>query len=320
MNDIAERYMRFARVEAAGRSPLYETLARHVAKSPGTLAFLERLPRHRQQPNLLFAALRLVAGTPESVAEFDHVIDEHAKPIAEVMLTRTTQTYEPGRCAVLLPSLAQIKGPIALIEVGASAGLCLLPDFYGYDWGPQRILPPARLSANAPVFQCNASEGTPLPVRQPEIVWRAGLDLNPLQMSNDDDVAWLETLVWPEHQERLSRLRKAIQIARTELPIVIAGDLRQDLPMLIAEAPRDAAIVVFHTAVLNYVTEQSDRDDFAAGMIDDSRVIWLSNEAPRTFSRFASAAGPVYENMFLLAVDGRPVAWTGPHGQEIGWL
>lgn len=320
MDAIAERYQRFARAEAAGRSALYETLARHVAESPDTLAFLDNLPRDRQQPNLFFAALRLVAGTPASVGEFDHAIDQHGAAIAEVMLTRTTQTNEPGRCAVLLPALARMRGQLALIEVGASAGLCLLPDFYGYDWGREKLMPPAQHAATAPLFHCTASENTPLPDRLPEIVWRAGLDLNPLDMSNDKDLAWLETLVWPEHHERLTRLRKAIGIARTKRPRVEAGDLREDLPALIAEAPKDVTIVVFHTAVLSYVPEQKDRDTFAAGMIENTRVIWLSNESPRTFPRFTAAAGPAHEDLFLLAENGCPVAWTGPHGQEIRWI
>lgn len=320
MEAIAERYLRFAREEAAGRSVLYEAMARHVAGSPAALAFLSRLPRDRQQPNLLFAALRLIAGTPASVKEFDHAVEEHTDAIAEVMLTRTTQTNEPGRCAVLLPSLARIEGPLDLLEVGASAGLCLLPDFYGYDWGRNRLAPPARSGLDAPLFQCHVTHNTPLPVRHPEIVWRAGLDLNPLDVSNDEDVAWLETLVWPEHHERLARLRKALGIVRAERPRIVAGDLRQDVHALIAEAPGDATVVVFHTAVLSYVADQSDRDAFGAAMADDPRVTWLSNESPRTFPRFAEAAAPVPEDMFLLAVEGRPRAWTGPHGQEIRWI
>lgn len=320
MSTIAERYRRFALTEAAGRSALYEMLAKHVAASPATLAFLDRLPRDRQQPNLLFAALRLVAGTPASAAEFDNAINEHSEAISEVMLTRTTQTNEPGRCAALLPVLARIEGPLALIEVGASAGLCLLPDAYGYDWQGRSLTPPPRFSTIAPIFDCKASENTPLPDRHPEIVWRAGLDLHPLDASNDEDVAWLETLIWPEHHERLACLRKAVQIAQIERPSVMAGDLRRDLAALIAEAPRDATVVVFHTAVLSYVAEQNDRDTFAAQMLDDPRVIWLSNEGPRTFPQFIKAAGPVHENMFLLAADGKPLAWTGPHGQRIHWI
>ncbi|MFN6056865.1 MAG: DUF2332 domain-containing protein [Paracoccaceae bacterium] len=319
MNAIAERYRRFAREEAAGRSGAYESLAKWVAESSVALAFLDRHPPERQQPNLLFAALRHVAGTPLSAKELDHAIDAHAEAIAEVMNARTTQTNEPGRCAALLPALARIEGPLALIEVGASAGLCLLPDAYGYDWGASKLAPPAWSRAIAPVFLCRASENTPLPVRHPEIVWRAGLDLNPLNVSNDEDVAWLETLVWPEHQERLAHLRQAIGIARVECPRVVAGDLRRDLPALIAEAPGDATLVVFHTAVLSYVGDPGERDAFADRMINDPKVIWLSNESPRTFPRIAEIARPVYEDMFLMAVDGQPLAWTGPHGQEVRW-
>lgn len=320
MNAIALRYQRFAREEAAGRSAAYETLAKRVADSPIALAFLDRLPAERQQPNLFFAALRLVAGTPSSVEELEHTIAAHAGEVAGIMRTRTTQTNEPGRCAALLPSLARIEGPIALIEVGASAGLCLLPDAYGYDWGWQELAPPPQYGLAAPVFPCRASENTPLAARHPEIVWRAGLDLNPLDVSNVEDVKWLETLVWPEHDERLHRLRKAVRIAQAERPRIVAGDLRKDLPRLIAEAPSDASVVVFHTAVLSYVAAQSEREAFANAMTDNPRVTWLSNEGPRIFPHFANTAGPVLKNMFLLSVDGQPTAWTGPHGQAISWI
>jgi hypothetical protein len=97
MERIAERYRRFARVEAQGYSPLYEMLVLHVAQAPQALGFLMRLPRERQRPNLLFAAMRLVTGTPASIQDFDGALHEHADAIAEVMLTRTTQTNEPGR-------------------------------------------------------------------------------------------------------------------------------------------------------------------------------------------------------------------------------
>ncbi|MCX8996728.1 DUF2332 domain-containing protein [Rhizobiaceae bacterium BDR2-2] len=319
MNSIAERYRRFARVEAAGRSPLYETLAKHVAGTQHALTFLSRLPRDRQQPNLLFAALRHVCGTPMSITEFDEALGEHAQAIAEVMVTRTTQTNEPGRCAAFLPSLCQMQGPLALIEVGASAGLCLLPDAYGYDWERQQLAPPSQFGAIAPVFHCHASENAPLPLQHPEIVWRAGLDLNPLDLSNHEDVAWLENLIWPEHHERFARLRAAVQVARKNRPRVVAGDLRQDLSGLIAEAPSDATVVVFHTAVLSYIADQNDRDAFARSMIDTG-VVWLSNESPGVFPEFAEKAGPIRENMFLLNINGQPVAWTGPHGQELQWL
>jgi hypothetical protein len=320
MDEIAQRYRDFAAGEAAGRSTLYETLARHVAASPGALAFLRHLPAERQQPNLLFAALRLVAGTPASVAAFDYAICDQAGTIANLMLTHVTQTNEPGRCAALLPVLARIKGPLALIEVGASAGLCLLPDAYGYDWSGHRLEPPAGDGPAAPVFTCDASNDTPLPDQHPEIVWRIGLDLNPLDVSNDEDVAWLEALVWPEHQDRLARLRAAIAVAKARRPLIVAGDLRHDLPGLIAEAPRGATLVVFHTAVLTYLADHRDRDAFAATMIREQGIVWISNEGPRVFPGLAPAAPPPRKGMFLLSVNGLPQAWTEPHGGAMHWI
>lgn len=319
MNAIAERYRRFARVEAQGRSRLYEAFANHVAETLDALAFLGRLPRDRQQPNLLFAALRLVAGTPASVKEFDIALGEHGEAIIDVMLTRTTQTNEPGRCAALLPVFSQIEGPLALIEVGASAGLCLLPDFYSYDWDRAQLSPALRHEGNAPVLRCRVSDDVPLPGRYPEIIWRAGLDLNPLDVSKLDDRDWLEHLVWPEQADRLANLRAAIQIAQRERPLVVAGDLNDGLADLIAQAPRGATVVVFHTAVLNYVAEQAARDRFADSMIA-SEAIWVSNESPRVFPQFAEKAKVLHEDMFLLTVDGKPSAWTGPHGQEVRWI
>lgn len=41
------------------------------------------------------------------------------------------------------------------------------------------------------------------------MAWRAGLGLNPLDVTEPADVAWLEALVWPEHHHRRDRLRAA---------------------------------------------------------------------------------------------------------------
>ncbi len=97
--------------------------------------FLATLPDEKRQPNLLFAALRHVCGTPRDWPTFRALLREHASAVRATMLTRRTQTNEAGRCATLLPVLARLPQPLALLEVGASAGLCLLPDRYGYDYG-----------------------------------------------------------------------------------------------------------------------------------------------------------------------------------------
>jgi hypothetical protein len=315
---IARGYERFATVEARGSSPVYEQLALGIAGSSRLLAFLSTMPSDRRQPNLFLAAVRHVAGLPRDGKEMEEIVRTYSARIKQVMLSRTTQTNEPARCAVLLPLLKDLRQPLALIEVGASAGLCLLPDRYGYDYGSHRISPPS--PGAAPVFECVANAATPLPHALPNIGWRLGLDLSPLDVTSSDDVGWLETLVWPGQEDRARNLRAAIEIARADPPTVRQGDLLTDLPAIAALAPTDMQLVVYHTAVLGYVPRQSDRDAFAK-TVGETRAVWISNEVPRAFPTLArTAPPPPSHGDFLLAVDGKPVAWTGPHGQSIRWF
>ncbi len=317
---LAERYRRFADAEVRGLSPLYERLATECASSAKILAFLQRLPLDRQQPNLFFAAVRHVSGLPAGIRELEDAVARQAASIEEIMRSRTTQTNEPNRCAVLLPALARLPQPLALLEVGASAGLCLLADRYGYDYGGHRIDAPRETRSIAPVFPCAANRMTPVPMELPSIAWRRGLDLNPLSVTSQQEVDWLKTLVWPEQSARLLRLTAAIETARRTPPEVIRGDLLKDAVAAIKSAPRGMTRVVFHTAVLTYVGSQRDRDAFAQAVMETGAT-WISNEAPGVFPQIAgNVSGPRHADRFLLAIDGQPVAWTGPHGQSIEWF
>ena len=113
-----------------GRSPAYERLATAVCDAPVILGFLGSLPSARRQPNLLFAATRyLLGGTPDPDGLRELAIRD-ASGLAGVIIARRTQTNEPARCATLLPALALLPQPLALIDAGASAGLTLLFDRY----------------------------------------------------------------------------------------------------------------------------------------------------------------------------------------------
>ena len=313
---ISRAYVRFAETEARGRSPLYEALSLGVAADPEVLGFLAALPAEQRQPNLLLAALRRLFGTVGDYGEFRRRILDNSDAVRSLILARSTQTNEPGRCATLLPVLAMLPQPLALLEVGASAGLCLLPDCYGYDYDRHRV--PA--DPPRPIFPCEADSKTPLPRELPEIVWRAGLDLEPIDLADPEQVAWLEALVWPEETDRLDRLRAAIEIARGRKPRVVKGDLLRDLAALAAEAPKDATLVVFHTAVLVYVRSPSDRAEFVRSVISVCDF-WLANEAPAVFPEIAEGAGnPGSAGRYLMSVNERPVAWADFHGRWIHWI
>ncbi|MFY9930568.1 MAG: DUF2332 domain-containing protein [Streptosporangiaceae bacterium] len=311
----AENYRVWAS-EAHGLSPAYESLAGAVADDDAIVRFLASLPPPKRQPNLLFAAARYLLGEPPVIGELRRLVRQDAATLSRVMLARRTQTNEPARCATLLPALAQLPGPLALIEVGASAGLTLLFDRYSYDYAGHLIAGP---DPDAPTLRCDPRGPVPLPGRVPDIAWRAGLDLNPLDVTRSDDVHWLTCLLWPGEGDREQRLAAAVACARRDprgAPPVYRGDLLTDLPGLAARAPAGATLVVFHSAVLAYVAPP-DRERFA-GIVKELGATWLSNEAPGVVP---GLPGEFRRGTFMLVRDGRtPLALADGHGNWVRWL
>ncbi|SCG76686.1 DUF2332 domain-containing protein [Micromonospora humi] len=307
----ADTYQAFADREARDVSPTYHRLSRAVARDPELLALLDTLPEAKRQPNLLFGVVRLRGGPVADPAAFrDHVL-AHWPDIAAQMRVRATQTNEAGRCAVLLPVLAALPQPLALLEVGASAGLCLYPDRFGYRYGDRRV------GDGEPVLDC-ALAGTAPPDRRPEVVWRAGLDVHPLDVTDPADLAWLDALIWPEHTHRRDRLRAAAAVAAADPPLLVRGDLVDDLPALAARAPAGATLVVFHSSVL-YQVPAARRAAFTA-LVRTLPGHWLANEDPAVLPHAAMPAPPDGGFHNVLALDGRPLAWTRGHGQAATWF
>lgn len=317
VDSIRERYVGFSNYQARGVSPLYQELSSAIAESDELLDFVASLPYDKQQPNLVLAAIRWECGLPADGADLLVRVRSAARRIRSTVVMRNTQTNEPARCATLLPILMSLPQPLALLEVGASAGLCLLPDRYGYRYGGVAIDPPA--GVDAPVFVCQTSSVERMPRSVPEVVWRAGLDLRPIDVTDRDQTRWLRNLVWPGQEARRTHLDQAIGLAAADPPRVEQGNLLEDLERVAAGAPSDATLVIFHTAVLNYVAEE-ERDGFVR-TVNGLDAVWLSNEGMSVFPELTAAAGPgMPRDRFLLSVDGVPTALTGFHGQTFEWL
>jgi hypothetical protein len=297
-----------------GISPSYEQLCVGVAEDAELIARLDTLPPPKRQPNLLFGAVRYHAGPVGSYTAFRDYVLGSWDVVAETMLARRTQTNEPRRCATLLPALAALPQPLALLEVGASAGLCLHPDRYAYryDGGD-------RLGSSPVVFDCATRGKVPLPATLPSVTWRAGLDLHPLDVRSDEDVRWLRALIWPEQSDRFVLFDHAVELAQRAYVEVRQGDLTRDLVDLAAAAPQNATLVVYHSAVLAYL-DDADRGRFQDQLaaVGESRpLVWLSNEGPGVVVDVPVTGDAV---PFVLARDGAPVALTGPHGEWVEWL
>ncbi|MFJ5952068.1 DUF2332 family protein [Streptomyces noursei] len=351
--DVAVRYREFSWHEARGRSDAHEELSARIGQDDEICELLARsLPSgNKQQPNLLLAAVRYLDGPhaesgPRGEAAYGRWREwtvRHWDEVRAVIMRRATQTDEPARCAALLPLLARLPQPLALLEVGTSAGLCLHPDRYRYRYVPDG--PPSPhgepVEAGAPdsavTFTCRTSGVAPWddgatvpPGARPEVVWRGGIDLEPLDpVGTPDDLRWLHALVWPGDEARAARLAAAVEAVRASpRPTVVRGDLIDELPALAARAPAGATLVVFHSAVLHYLPP-ARREEFA-GLVRsvlaerDGPGHWISQEhhgvLPWITAPEHRSLGPGDPMLLTLALDERPVALTGPHGQSVHWL
>ena len=319
--DTADWYARFAALEASGSSPRYAEWSREISADGPILEMIDRdLPPDKRQPNLLLAATKLLGVRGGPYPHFREWLVRNWPDVTSIIIGHSTQTNEVGRTAVLLPALATLPGPLALIEVGAAAGLCLFPDRFSYYYSGHGPIHPIDGPSRVEV-RCETTGEVPLPDVLPEVVFRAGVDLNPLRVTDSDDVRWLEALVWPEHHERLARLREAVKIAQHSPPALFTGDLNSVIEELVYSVPADATAVVFHSAVLNYLDPES-RYRFQE-TVKRLPCHWLSNESQRYITwpgmRLPAQKRP-NTAQFTLALDGIPLAYSSPHGGTLDWF
>ncbi|MEK8107485.1 DUF2332 family protein [Micromonospora sp. M12] len=291
-------------------SATYERLSLFVAHDEDLLALLDTLSPAKRQPNLLFGVVRWLGGPVDDPAVFHDYAVAHWPTIAAQMRVRATQTNEAGRCAALLPLLAALPQPSPCWRSARRPALPLPR--------PVRVplrRAPGRLRRADPGVRGErvGAAGT-----RTRVVWRAGLDLNPLDVTDPDDVSWLDALIWPEQAHRRARLRAAAAVAAADPPLLVRGDLVDDLPALAARAPAGATLVVFHTSVL-YQVPAARREAFVR-LVGALPGHWIANEAPEVLRYDGLPDLPNAALHNVLALDGRPVAWTRGHGQAMTWF
>ena len=318
--DIPQLYEWFA-TEAETSSPAWARVARQVAATPSIAALLDDLPPVARQPNLFLSALKFLGGPLDADPSLPGWVASHWPQIEELATTRFTQTNEVGRCAVIAPVLAALPQPIALIEVGMSAGLGLFPDLYDYRW---TLDDGTVVTGGAPsevTIECRVS-GTGLPLALPEIAWRAGIDRNPLDPADHGDAAWLRALVWPGEEAREQRLAAALRTVADKDVLRVAGDITAALPAVVAAAPRGTTVVVVHSATLAYLPREARERHLA--LLDKLGVHWVTNEGVKVVAPVRDALPEGFTDdprpSFVLALDGVPLARVGSHGQWLEWL
>jgi hypothetical protein len=183
----------------------------------------------------------------------------HMDEIHHLVTTYGVQNNEVGRCADLLLAfdrVAQLGGkkPLAMIELGPSAGLNMLWDRYGYDYGTAGYVG----NRSSPVqLQCEVRGDIlpSIPTEIPAVCWRMGIDLHPLNVHDENAARWLRALIWPEHQDRAQRIEAALTMAQEQPPSIVAGNAVDLLPEILAQVPPETTLCIYHSYALNQTPE-----------------------------------------------------------------
>lgn len=353
MADLAELERRFRNFAQSSKkaSPLYARLSVAIADDPEVMGLLHAGPEQQQIPVLLFAAMHdlLLRGKGDELAAFypnlsrdfhDRAVPDgepfaafrrvalaNADTLRTTIASRNTQTNEVGRCAYFLPAFGIVAGevgPIAHLDVGASAGLNLSWPRYSYEYKPGGTVgEPSTVR-----LTCKTRGEPPIPTAMPQLAHGIGLDLSPIDVRDDEAVRWLEACVWPDQPGRFDRLVAAIEIARKSPPDLRRGDAVTNVGALIDEVAAFGHPMVTTSWILNYLPEAGQRAFVAELNKIGSRrdVSWVVAESPGQTPGLPIPTTGVEEITVISLVTWRSgerairrFATAHPHGSWLNW-
>ncbi len=286
-------------------SQLYgELLDRAVEDVEAHGPIWEVLRGHEDDPEFSVLGLRLMGGlnrmalsgkAPELAAAYEagdaaaawralrEAAERNAAELRET-IDLPVQTNEVGRCAGLLFGFLEVTAetgmPLRLLEVGASAGLNLRWDRYGYaadgfTWG--RSDSTLRLE-----FELEGEPG-PLPSTV-DIAERRGCDATPIDAATAAGRLTLLTYVWPDQRQRIARMEAALKVAE-DVPAALDRETASTwTERALAEPAPGKATVLYHSIVSQYLSEEERARFFervrAAGTraTADAPLAWLRME------------------------------------------
>jgi hypothetical protein len=259
---------------------------------------------------------------PAPLADADRLRQALAPVLARRDLLRwldsAPQTNEVGRSAVLMAGLMVVASrfprPIALYELGASAGLNLQLDRYSYDLGGR-----SAGAANAPICLAPDWSGAPPPAASVRIASRRGVDLNPLDVRRDRDR--MLAYIWPDQPRRLALAAAALDLAAADPPPVDAGDAADWIEARLGSADRDGTTrAVIHSVAFQYFPPAAQaRIAHHIGRVGADASV----DSPLAWLRFEKRAEDDKYSLRLRSWPGGGdslLAWAHPHASSIRWL
>ena len=248
------------------------------------------------------------------------LLSDHAEVVRRFANEQGVQTNEVQRCWMLLPCFLEVARrsglhELDLVELGPSAGLNLLWDRYRYryeagEWGGADAL-----------LALEGEERAPVPAQllalRPRVGSRVGIDLAPIDVTDDEGGRLLKSFVWPDQEWRLRQLDEAIAAVRSDPPELVRGDVAEELPRVLARARSDALTLVWHTAVLGYLPKERRELVYAALADAGTRTpLAMVRTVPPS-----SGTNTYYGLLVQVWPDGEreEVAYADFHGAWLDW-
>lgn len=252
-------------------------------------------------------------------ATIETALREHEAELAP-WLDGPPQTNEVARSAVLMAGYLAIADrtelPLTLLELGASAGLNLLADRYGYRLGTLSAGEPGSPLQLAPSW--SGADPPAAPVR---VVGRRGVDLNPLDVLSATDRERLFAYIWADQAERLARMQAALAVATADPPPVDRDSADAWLADQLAAKPaRGVARVVAHSIAFQYFP--ADAQSAISATLErvgreataETPLAWLRYETDPAFAGRASLRLRLWPS----GTD-EVLALADPHGRSVEW-
>ena len=230
------------------------------------------------------------------------------------------QTNEVRRCGALLPgflTVAQETGlPLRCLEVGSSAGLLQLWDKFHYRLGEKSWGDP-----NSPIVVDSDWRGNaPELMSDVTIAERAGCDIRPIDLADEDARIRMEAYVWPDHTDRVERLRSGMQMVLDNQISVDHADAASWVEQRLADPAKGMATVLFHSITAQYFDDKT-AERFEAAITEagrratsDAPMAWLSLEHVN-YTEF-----PYLELTIWPGGEKRRMGQAHPHGHYVDWL
>jgi len=262
------------------RSPLNQYLHACIMQDQDIAALRELIPAHQPFHVLFFTVINYLllseegqlhpfaafhpyfTSNPRPVQEsypyFRDFCLEHIADLRRLLPTARLQTNEVTRCANFLPvfELVYQRGgcrPLALIEIGTSAGFNLSWDRYAYTYHATDNTVYTIGDAASPVqINCTLQGASlpQLPETMPVVASRVGIDLMPLDCLKEQDVRWLRACIWPEETWRYHLLDAVLAVAQQNPPRILSGDACDLLPNLLSAIPAEHTVCLYHSYAL----------------------------------------------------------------------